>query len=219
MNLFLDLDGPILDVRVRHYEAYRQALAEIGVACPLGADDFWARKRQKTPNWQILSDSGMAGPADAFVAAKKRLIESERLLARDRVWPEIRRLGDELFERHSVYLVTLRTHPERLRQQLGRLGIAGWFRILLAGPSPAGAERWCKKVEMVNALGVDWEKEQAPVFVGDTETDVLAAKALGFRPWAVGFGIRTPELLLRCDPERLFQSPADFAHALSAYLG
>jgi len=46
--LFLDLDGPLLDVRARYHAVYTQIARELGVA-PLPLDAYWQAKRQRAP--------------------------------------------------------------------------------------------------------------------------------------------------------------------------
>ena len=218
MNIFFDLDGPILDVQQRHYQAYKESVLSLGYDKVLTMRDFWSRKRVREPNGDILEEFGMSKLLAAFIEKKNQLIESERLLRMDRIWQEVKGVCDDLLGEHRACLVTLRSHPNRVARQLEWLGIEKWFQSVLVGPAPPGTGRWLRKVSMIRTLGAAWEDESRGIFIGDTETDVLAGQELGCETWAVGFGIRHPQILAQYNPDRLFMKPSDLAGALRAHL-
>jgi phosphoglycolate phosphatase len=213
--LFFDLDGPILDVSEKYYRAYADSLNELGKKA-LEKAQYWSLKRKQISDYEILSLSSCGELLSDFRAKRDQLIEDKKLLKLDRVWPELRGTYETLFTQLLVVLVTLRTYAKRTIWQLEMLGIRPWFDFILSHSAEhSSIQRWKVKVDMINQLNLFNKVEPRNcVFVGDTETDILAGKHLGMQTVAVSFGIRTKESLLSHNPDLLFDSQA----ALSTYL-
>src|SRR5690349_19782781 len=82
----LDLDGPLLDGKRRHYACYRDILAEHGyVALP--CDAYWQMKRSRIDRRAQLAASGAGAIYDLFLRAWLERIELPVYLALDRVQP------------------------------------------------------------------------------------------------------------------------------------
>jgi phosphoglycolate phosphatase len=210
-RIFFDFDGPILDVSVRHHRVYADAVSELRGA-PLGRDVFWEAKRHKTPEEEILRQSGLdAGAAEAFRRLKLERIEATRYLALDLLQPGIVPVLEQLASTHTLILVTLRNSRRQLEAQLEQLGLTVFFPLVLSG-NESESEGWRVKCGLIQrhfpALDpVDW-------LIGDTETDVLAGKHLGLRTAAVTNGIRTKERLEALHPDVILPTAADFAQIL-----
>lgn len=215
MIFLFDLDGPILDVSERYYKVYTHSLRQIGGKI-LDKDEYWSLKRKKISDYDILHKTFSEHLLDEFRIRRNLLIEEKELLKLDSVWQELREIYQNLFNQTPAILITLRTHFERISWQLKHLGIYSWFDFILSHPaSGAFEERWRAKANLINKSGI--LKDANPkdcVFVGDTETDILAGKNLGTRIIAVSFGIRAKESLLLLKPDLLFDTPVDLASYL-----
>ena len=66
-QIFLDLDGPVLDGKERHYFCYRKILKKLGFE-PVGIDEYWASKREKGNRRDLLKRSGAERAYDKFFA-------------------------------------------------------------------------------------------------------------------------------------------------------
>ncbi len=212
MILLFDLDGPILDVRTRYYRAYSDGLRFLEQE-PLGPEEYWNLKRRKIPDQEILRMSGSEGRLREFRSRRDFLIEQEELLRLDCVWPQLRPTYEALFAQVPAILVTLRSSASRTLAQLDALGIRSWFQSVLAAPS-GPEERWRTKVKLVREANVLPAQPSSSVFVGDTETDIIAGKELGSVSVAVTFGIRTEEALASLGADVVCRTPDE----LSAYL-
>jgi phosphoglycolate phosphatase len=183
--IFLDLDGVLLDVSDRYYQAHIDALRPWGVP-RVDASAYWQLKRSRTPTAAILQASEVAAESDEYLRRWVERVEAEDLLARDRVFPGAAETLQRLSNRHPLLLVTLRQYPERVRQQLAQLDLLGFFAEVLVGTPTTGAS-WDVKRDLIRS---------SPFFasnalvVGDTEVDIRAGKALGLRTIAVLSGIR-----------------------------
>lgn len=214
MICFLDLDGPILDVSEKYYRAYADSLMELG-ADVLEKSDYWESKRRRIPDEQILAKTGSAELLNDFKKRRLELIEDADLMKLDYVWPEVKEAYQILCSRVPAVLVTLRTHPDRVQRQLANLGISPWFDKVLAHSAITNGERWQVKVNLINRLDIlKTARLEDCVFIGDTETDILAGQHLGMKTIAVSFGIRTRDILTGLKPDVIMDTPK----ALSTYL-
>ncbi len=56
-TVILDLDGPVLDGKLRHYDCYRRILGNYHFT-PLGIDEYWELKRIGADRKQQLAPVG-----------------------------------------------------------------------------------------------------------------------------------------------------------------
>ncbi len=189
---FLDLDGPILDVAPRHHRVYGDIVTSLG-GTPLSLDEFWVAKRHRVPDREILARSGLAEVAD-YGERKRKVIEDLAYLRLDRLQPDVPEMLRQIGLRYRVVLVTLRQSASALREQLDNLGVDRFFTHILSAPADRRSG-WETKLEMVRGAGLTGTPPG--FFAGDTETDILAGRALGMATVAVCNGIRD-EALLRC---------------------
>jgi phosphoglycolate phosphatase-like HAD superfamily hydrolase len=192
LTIFFDFDGTLVDVRQRHYRAYRLALAPLG-GRPLDPSAYWRLKRRGGSHGELLSRSGVAEDRqgvflDGFLAQ----VEDPANLRLDRLFPGVadmlwtlRRGGDRL------YLVSLRRAAGPFLQQVEELGIAGAFARVCSGRPQVSGEG--SKAQLIGQLGF----EQPAAAVGDTEADILAARALGLTAVGVPTGLRSRGCLRR----------------------
>lgn len=204
---FFDLDGPILDVSEKYHRVYFDIVLLLG-GSPLAKDVYWNLKRSRVPDHLILKQSALPSVTlSEFQARRRAIIETPPYAALDRVWPEILTSMPSLLVGQKVFLVTLRNDAQALREELISLQIAEWFDEILSAPGDAaGPDRHQVKVNLVlNKIG----KPKTGWFIGDSETDLRAGRALGLRTAAVAFGIRRCELLAKEEPEKTFFSPKE----------
>lgn len=212
--LFFDLDGPILDVSEKYYRVYSQILKESGSE-PIGKEKYWDLKRSKTALPEILKLSSAGSKQHEVAISWNTLIEQKDYLICDHVWPDLWEIYDKLFKNCFTVLVTLRTHADMTEWQLKHLGIFHWFDVVISEPGHGSDQRWKSKVNAIHKSGVLEGLDRSKcLFVGDTETDILAGKELGMRTIGVSFGIRNRGILLEHETAELFDKPCE----LSEYL-
>jgi len=201
--LALDLDGPVLDVKEKYCRCYADLVRELG-GTPLEDADFWTRKRSGQEDRALLAASGIEDRRDDYRRLFRERIESTHYLAFDTVWRAALQLLHTRMPSVLRLLVTLRHSREALDWQLERLHLESAFDLVLSAPAEAD-RRVETKVSLVReALG---NGPLSGFFIGDTETDVAAGRALGLTTVAVGFGLRAPERLKAVDPDVLLETP------------
>ncbi len=204
MKLFLDLDGPLLDNRHKYGSLHRELLS--GLECrPMDDEEYWQCKRSRTSEREILDRCDVNGSeVNNYIASRLELLETPKILERDRVWPGVLSWLSQASEAHALYIVTLRKRRAPLMQQLQRCGLAEHFVLILNEDGNDGTH--VVKQRLLNAAKTPGEP---CAMIGDTEADIDAAKACGMPTIAVTCGIRSRELLERSNPDRIVESLTD----------
>ena len=205
-TVVVDLDGPLLDGRERHYRCYSDILEEHGIT-PLAQRVYWQRKRERTDRREMLAMSGADGLYDTFLASWMERIEQRRYLALDRLQEGVVDILARWRSR-GVFLVlaTMRNNPRNLQWQLRQVGLHDLFdRIIVVGSGAAGRNKGAEVREKVPELD-----PKNALWIGDTEVDVRAAHELGMPICVLGCGLRTPEYLMTLNPDYLDDDLSSF---------
>jgi phosphoglycolate phosphatase-like HAD superfamily hydrolase len=205
-TILLDLDGPVLDGKHRHYACYRDILVENGFV-PISLEAYWEMKRNRLDRRAQLGASNAEGIYDRFLASWMERIEERGYLSLDRLQPgatermeEWRRQGIRLI------LVTLRNNEPNLLWQLDLMGIRSLLDEVVCVGSSGGAEG--KAAAARSAVGTG--ETESLLWIGDTEIDIAAARRLGVAVCAVGCGLRAPSLLAQLKPDFLVHGLSEF---------
>lgn len=191
-QIFLDLDGPLLDGKERHYQCYRSILERSGFT-PIGIDDYWENKRAMVNRRDLLDMSGAGMIYDDFLTAWLSMIESPDMLAFDKVqvgaldclrsWKE---QGIELV------LVTMRKNRQALEEQLELTGLRHFLDDVLVSDHADGG---VGKADTVRNLFQGTFNKDCALWIGDTEADWEAANSLGCRVVLLANGLRSEAYL------------------------
>ena len=198
-TVILDLDGPILEGRFRHYACYEQILATYSYT-PIALEKYWQMKRERVDRRQLLAASGAESIYPDFSRMWLDLIEQPCFLALDQLQPGvIEKLQLWRGKGLQLVLITLRRHSKHLNEQLVRLGIHDIFDYVLVSEYSGGGTG---KTQQVKNVLTDITPQQC-LWIGDTEVDIEGARALGCPIWAVTCGLRTESYLQGLSPDFL----------------
>ena len=199
--IYFDLDGPILDVAEKYFRTYHDILTKNGFT-PIDKFLYWELKRSKTPEKEILELSKASEIAQAYKIDRKNCIETDPYMDMDSLQSGalevLKRLKDKDYK---IILVTLRSSPTQLHGQLKKLQIFDFFNQILS----SGAEsspRWKIKFDLITQKGGVHPFKDA-LFVGDTETDIVAANELGLCSVGVLNGIRNLQCIKDAKPQHV----------------
>jgi len=212
LTLALDLDGTLIDNSLRHHWAYSQSLKELG--CPsLSFAEYWKLKRQAIAMPQILS---YTTPIELYPAFRRywfKLIENEKALTRDQLFPDAISALRQLSHQFELVLVTARRNRSGLIKELKHFSLDKYFSLILSDYS-----------EIIDKTDGDLTKEmllQAAsvqrtliAYVGDADEDIVAAQSLGLIAVAVASGIRGLTILSEYEPDVLCQHIGEVPKAL-----
>lgn len=198
-TIILDLDGPLLDGQLRHYQCYRDILAEKGFV-PMSLAQYWDMKRHRVDRRRQLAVSDAERLYDEFLDAWLARIESKPYLALDRLQEGATAKLRE-WKTAGIYLLlaTMRRHRDNLFWQLETLGLHAWFDEIIVVESTDPA---FDKASKIRPYLKDRVFERA-LWIGDTEVDVEAARRLGVKICAVSCGLRTTDYLASLKPDFL----------------
>lgn len=184
--IFLDLDGPVLEGKYRHYQCYKDIVDLYG-GDVLNIDTYWDMKRSKVSRDIILSRSNFKGSYQNFLTAWMSNIEREKYLKLDFVKPEaIEAIKKWETVSDKTVLVTMRQNRVFLINQLKSLGVYSLLNEVIQCPP-------IKRNAKYEALKD--KKFTSAIFIGDTEEDTNTAKMLRIKSIGITNGLRKKEFL------------------------
>jgi len=214
-TVFIDLDGPILDVSDRYYRLYVDILRQRGFSA-LSKEEYWNAKRNKVHESKILEHTDALAVLESYLQQRKILIESDQYLRFDRIQDGTFEALENLLKRRELVLITLRTIPEQLCKELKYFGLDQYFSAVLTSKADI-KPRWKIKYNLIST----YLKEKAfseSLIIGDTETDIIAGNNLRIKTIAVLNGIRSYELLRDAQPTFIINSINEISRNNEQYL-
>lgn len=203
-TIVVDLDGTLLDSRLRHVNLLDDILKKMSY--PLDTADYLSCKCQGMSTFQWLISKGLDSSTASYISTQwKERIESNDLLSQDRLYPNCIDFLLRLSRISSLHLVTARANSQNLYGQLQSLGIYGYFESVSV-VSPSKGEN--SKLEVINKIHPDY-------VIGDTETDFKAAQFSGAEFLAFTHGFRSPDYLKSIGCSRLFNSFSEVINYLN----
>ena len=191
-QIFLDLDGPFLDGKDRHYFCYQTILKKYGFE-PIGIEEYWEKKRSLLNRSHLLSFSSAETIYEEFLVEWLAMIESPEALALDKVQDgAIECLQNWKAAGFVLTLITMRKNKQGLEAQLDSTGLATYFDYVFVCEHAEGGEG---KANIARSLILDGYSIDNVVWIGDTEADSAAAKSLGCKVFLVANGLRSWEYL------------------------
>ena len=206
--LFMDLDGTVLDDTARHYATYVELLSMPDLrGTPIPESEYWSFRRQNKP-WEDIIRMSRVFPTKfkLFGERFEQRLETPEMLALDKLRVGTETTLGKLYTKTPIVLVAQRRERMNLENQLASLKVAKYFVTVLSG-APEKLRRvdkdarWKHKAALIRQRYKILPTEA--VYIGDTETDVKAARELGFECYLVEGGHRTKELQMKADPDRI----------------
>ena len=184
--IFLDLDGPILEGKNRHYRCYKDILTKFGGSA-LDADLYWDLKRSKVTRDVVLKKSCFQASYGQFYNSWMQNIEDPEYLKLDTLKPRVK----ETLERwkhltNKLILITMRQNRKYLIAQLQDFKVHFLFDEIIDCPPQ---RKNTKYVALKN------KKFDRAIMIGDTEEDTKTAKMLNIKSIGITDGLRKKEYL------------------------
>ena len=210
MQIFCDLDGPLIDVSKRYYKTYQLAIAEVQKSfsaslTPLSEAAFWQMKQERTPDADIAYFSGLQPEqTDLFLEKVLDIVNQPVMLEEDRLQPGVLQ-SLELLKRLGVSLsvVTLRCQDEALRL-IKQFQLDSFFdQVCGTQDQDAAYQNYTQSKQALLQTLIDQledSESRQRWIIGDTEADVQAGQALGLLTVALTCGMRSQSYLERLQP-------------------
>ncbi|MFT7463494.1 MAG: HAD superfamily hydrolase (TIGR01509 family) [Pseudohongiellaceae bacterium] len=194
--VLLDLDGTLVDANEAIVDGVLALAAEAGLKVP---DRAWAMDRIGQPpdgTWELLGADDPAAMSARFVEQYVPLLP-----ARTRILPGVVAALEALASFGATLAVATSRTTGAAEHTLQALDLAQHFsevcgRDLVPAPKPA------PELLLLALDRLDARPEEA-LMIGDSDADVLAARAAGVRCWAVLGGVCDEATLRKAGPERI----------------
>lgn len=200
MNLFIDLDGTLLDSKKRLFILFNDLVTE----STLSFDEYWTRKFRGLNHKNILMNEFYYSESmyEDFERRWLSLIEEKHYLKFDVPFLGIANWLEKMKSAYKLYLVTARQTCNSVDWQLDRYNLKHFFDEVLVTQQVKTKEELIKSSTIV-LTGKDW-------LIGDTGYDVLTAKSLGINSLSVCSGFMTGNNLRKYNPDLVLESIVEF---------
>jgi phosphoglycolate phosphatase len=191
-QIFLDLDGPILDGKQKHYFCYERIFSLYNKT-PLDINEYWDFKRAGDSLEEILQKTNSIDILGLYRSAWSDLIESELALKFDKLQEGAADFLEACHQKKiSLILVTMRKSRQKLISQLSSLQILESFKSIFSMESNGD---YISKASLIKDFLLDSDVKKKSLWVGDTEIDYNASIYSGCQAILVSNGIRSADFL------------------------
>ncbi|RKX46052.1 MAG: hypothetical protein DRP27_02480 [Thermotogae bacterium] len=185
-TIFLDFDGTLVDVMPRFHAIFSDYLVMKGFSPPT-LSEYRRLKRLHNYDPEIFKALNIDVAWEDYGEWKVNRVESTSYLCLDKLIGEPHYVVERLRDRgYSVVLLSARRIRENLLTELEWLKISGLFDDVLVTEDYKIDSKARKLAKIA---------ENGDIIVGDSETELTAAKELGIRHFGVTTGLRSVEFL------------------------
>jgi len=194
MNIFFDLDGTLLDSKMRFYSLFQDLVPFSNISL----DKYWELKRNKIDHKTILIKNFNYSEEDFNLFEKNfyKKIELNYYLKFDSLVDGTYETLDYLVNKYKLYLVTMRQKKINLYTQLKKLNIYKYFFNILI------TKHKQEKIKLIRSV----QYQNDDFFIGDTGYDILTGIRLGMHTIATCYGFSDKQVLIEYKPEFLIDS-------------
>jgi phosphoglycolate phosphatase len=204
MNIFIDLDGTLINSHQRLYDLFQYLVPESS----LSFEGYWNFKRNQISHEVILKKyySYSEAKLHNFLKLWMLLIEDKKYLNKDTVIfgsiDALKRMNNS----HNLYICTSRQSQPMAVEQIIQLGLMPFFKdVLVTGLKLSKSdliERACIPISQK-----DW-------IIGDTGKDIETGKYLKINTCAVESGFTNADKLRKYAPNIILNSIIDFPNTI-----
>lgn len=192
MNIYLDLDGTLLDVSERFYKIYCDLLDKFNCDNKLNKETYWQLKKERCIEEEIVHRTCRGISSKEYSDLRQNVIESSRYLEYDRPFSYALDTIKTLKKDNRLVIISLRESLKKTEMEIDKFGFKPFFDKVLVHNEDMDS-KWKIKAELIKSdSGFNTGDS---IVVGDTETDFLAANEVGIDCFLVSSGIRTRDYL------------------------
>ena len=199
MNIYLDLDGTLIDSKQRLYKLFQHLVVD----SDLTFFAYWELKRNKVNHKTILTSkyNYTQDQYDDFHQKWMTEIELTKWLDLDTPFEGVVNFLAELARNHRLHIVTSRQNKKNTLLQIKHFSWKNYITSILI------TEQKYTKLDLIrNSILVDAEDW----FIGDTGKDIETGKKLGVKTAAVLTGFLNKECLSQYHPDILIEDITKF---------
>jgi phosphoglycolate phosphatase len=211
--IIFDFDGTLVDSRALILECHRTVFIEFGLPVPAAQDSLALIGRSLE---LVLAElAGAGAPVKDMVSAYGRVLPRLRAEAAfaERPFDGIAELLQDLSRRDETVLGIATGHTSKaVVPALETLGWRDWFSTIQAADTAPSKPHPAMLLQALAATGTAAENA---VFIGDTNFDMLMAKAAGVPGIGVTWGYHTAEQLAEAGASRVVTTVAELRDCLA----
>lgn len=193
MAIAFDFDGTLISIAKRDFSVYSSILKKFNLKI-LDFKTYWALRKEREPilNILMINNNLENNFLSIYISEREKIIESSEYLELDKLFNYTLKTLNLVQSKYDCYLVTSRFRKEESLKQINKLNLSKYFReIIITNQNKLEAYSQIKDLIMI---------------VGDTENDIIPAKKLGIKSFAVSSGIRSLKFLKKLEPTYLSDS-------------
>lgn len=195
MKIFFDLDGTVIDSKLRLYMLFQKLVIE----SKLTYNQYWELKKNNLKHVEILRKMFEYSneQISKFEFEWMNLIESSEMLDFDSCFEYTNDILDYLSQRAELFIVTDRQFGDRVLVQLKKLEIFSYFTDILVTE---------QKIDKSKLIILNENVTSDDYFVGDTGKDIMVGHTIGIKTIAVLSGFMSKDKLLNYNPDILVEN-------------
>lgn len=192
-TIAFDLDGTLIDIKLRDYKIYVDILKSIGHR-PITLQQYWPLRQAKYNIIKLLKISHVTNEFDInlFLKERNRRMEQYDYLLLDSLFGDVTSTISNLSTQYNIVIATKRSNRVNTMRQLFHLGINNLFSNIY--------------ITSGNKIDLYAQINNLEYIVGDTENDIESANQLEIKSFAVETGIRSKKLLEKMKPSLVIES-------------
>jgi phosphoglycolate phosphatase len=194
-NIFFDLDGTLIDPRIRLYNLFVELVPE----CKFSFDEYWEIKRNGINQAKLLNKYFSYSEEQIIQFRKLWIskIEDKERLKQDVPFSKSRVLLEKLSKDNDVFIVTERQKKDLVFWQIRNYGWNEYLKEILVT---------MQKTSKFTLISENVCVTKHDVIVGDTGEDILTGKKLGIRTIGVTSGLLDKKVLSEYDPDLILSN-------------
>jgi phosphoglycolate phosphatase len=208
MNIFFDLDGTLVDNRMRMYRLF----CDLTQQNEISFDQYWMLKRFMINQYDILTVllDYTDEQAKAFHTTWLSTVESPDYLQLDELFDQTESVLETCLQNgYELHLITARQSEKATIRQLMNLNIHHYFTSCIIASPPRS------KVKALLEAGLSFGEHDW--LIGDTMEDMTAASALHIRSAAVLSGSTGMTVLQEANPDIMLRDISEFPAHISLH--
>ena len=199
MKIFFDLDGTLLDSKLRLYKLFQFLVPESNFTF----ENYWELKQNKNAHKDILINyfHYTENKIQNFIYQWMTLIESAEWIKLDTIFDGVHTHLLNLKKQHELFIITNRQFDSVVIQQIQYFGLKDMFNDVLVTHQNITKQNLIKSKCIINST--DW-------IIGDTGNDIITGKDLNINTAAVLSGFMNKENLEKYHPNILLNNICEF---------
>lgn len=195
LQIYMDLDGTILDNSKRHYEVYRSTYHWLGLH-PLSFNS-WLKT---TRNGELLLPEEQV---EKYIEIFQNNFELPYYLQLDTLFEDMGNIIENIDHFNNMSIVTLRGDKTATEDQVKKF-ININPEVISGYPNTISKESF---ITTKKELILSKTSNPSGCIIGDTEYEILVGKELGLRTIAVTWGSRSKNFLEKYNPDVIINRP------------